>query len=353
MQNAERVWWALGFDQKPAWWPSQYPFNLWEASGLPPGPVVVHHSAVGRFVELAREAASRTESGRLPQAVLYLPPGASEPPEFAAYFDVVVSADETARLKQLLGCPQVLSVQEWAEELPREALFGGHEALWEHRNLPQEAREHLTSCEVCRKEFEQAVQARRRLLRTLCPEPEALARYVRGAVVADVTRHVERCPACGVELAVLQQELGTEPRVVPLGGKLMALWDRVAAALGVHEPPPLALDLSPLVGTVPLAAASQAEGQGLPSLHAELEGVRCSVQRSPEGHLWAALEADPEAPRKVRLVLGNPRWSQPQEWLVELRSIAPGRLGATLFLGRAEHLEPEAALFLLPEPTDA
>ena len=348
MNTAHRVW-VLGFPEKPPDWPAGVPFEPCSPDALPPGPVVVHSLAVGRFIEVA----SRTVSGRLPQAVLYLPPGASEPPEAAAYFDAVLRADETDRLAELLACPHTLSVHEWAEHLPREALFGALDALREHQSLPREAREHLAGCQVCRDEFQRAVQLRRRLLRALCPEPEILAGYARGAVVAHVTRHVEHCPACRAELSILQQELGTEPRVAPLGAKLRALWDRVAAPLGIHEPPRLAVDLSPLLGTLPLAAASQAEAQGVQSLHAELEGLRCTVQRSPEGHLWAALEADPQAPRRIRLVLTTPQWPQPQEWLVELRPIAPGRPGATLFLGRAEHLEPEAALFLVPEPTDA
>jgi hypothetical protein len=53
------------------------------------------------------------------------------------------------------------------------------------------------------------------------------------------------------------------------------------------------------------------------------------------------------------LVLASPKWAEPKEQIVELRQIAPDRLGATLFLGRTDDLDPEAALFLLPEPTDA
>lgn len=352
VNTVHRVW-VLGFPERPPDWPAGLPFNPCSPHSLPPGPVVVHPSEVAHFIELARRAASHTESGTLPRAVLYLPPGDSEPPEAAAYFDAVVRADETDRLVRLLTCPHTLSVHEWVEELPREALFGVLEVPWEHRNLPGEAREHLTRCRVCREEFHQALQARRRLLRALCPEPEALARYATGAGAAHLAHHVDRCPACRAELAALQRELGGEPRAVPLKPELRPLWDQVATLLGVRRLPPIAVDLSPLLATLPLAAKSLPETQGPQSLRAQLEGVRCTVQRSPEGLLWAAVEADPQAPRKVRLVLASLHWTQPQEWLVELRPIAPDRLGATLFLGRAEHLEPGAALFLVPEPTDA
>jgi hypothetical protein len=367
VNNPERVW-ALGFSEKPPGWPDDRPFELWEEGGLPPGPVVVHRSAVEQFIQLARQAAGSTESGRLPQAVLYLPLGDSEPPEAVAYFDAVVTADETDRLARLLACPQILSVHEWAEELPREALFGALDAPWEDPNLSPEAREHLATCQLCRDEFQQAVQFRRRLLRALCPEPKALASYARGTEAPHVARHVERCPACRAEVAVLRRELVTKPRAVPLGAKLQALWERVAALTGLRQLPPLGMDLSPLLGTLPLAAAAPPETQAPQSLQAQLEGLRCTVQRFPGGdlwafleavqrfpggHLWAFLAADLQAPRRVRLVLASPKWAEPKEQIVELRQIAPDRLGATLFLGRADDLDPEAALFLLPEPMDA
>jgi hypothetical protein len=113
------------------------------------------------------------------------------------------------------------------------------------------------------------------------------------------------------------------------------------------------MDLSPLLGTLPLAAAAPPETQAPQSLQAQLEGLRCTVQRFPGGDLWAFLAADLQAPRRVRLVLASPKWAEPKEQIVELRQIAPDRLGATLFLGRADDLDPEAALFLLPEPMDA
>jgi hypothetical protein len=326
VNDPERVW-ALGFSEKPPGWPDERPFELWEEGGLPPGPVVVHRSAVEQFIQLAREAARSTESGRLPQAVLYLPLGDSEPPEAVAYFDAVVTAGQTDRLARLLACPQILSVHEWAEELPREALFGALDAPWEDPNLSPEAREHLATCQPCRDEFQQAVQFRRRLLRALCPEPKALASYARGTEAPHVARHVERCPACRAELAVLRRELVTKPRV--------------------------GVDLSPLLGTLPLAAAAPPETQAPQWLQAQLGGLRCTVQRFPGGDLWAFLEADLQAPRRVRLVLASPKWAEPKEQIVELRQIAPDRLGATLFLGRTDDLDPEAALFLLPEPTDA
>jgi hypothetical protein len=86
--------------------------------------------------------AASQASGRLPEAVLYVPKGKEPPPEAAVYFDAVVREGEEARLAELLSCPLRLSMEEWVEELPLESVFSPKIA---HLGLPEWARKKLVS----------------------------------------------------------------------------------------------------------------------------------------------------------------------------------------------------------------
>ncbi len=77
-----------------------------------------------------------------------------------------------------------------------------------------EVEEHLAGCSNCRRSLEELGQAREWLVELWsasgesCPPAEALAEYVAGegepAARTTVERHLERCPACGELLGILQ-----------------------------------------------------------------------------------------------------------------------------------------------------
>ncbi len=59
MNTRHRVW-VLGFPEKPPDWPAGAPFEPCSPDVLPPGLVVVHYLAAGRFIQLVQAVASST-----------------------------------------------------------------------------------------------------------------------------------------------------------------------------------------------------------------------------------------------------------------------------------------------------
>jgi hypothetical protein len=97
----------------------------------------------------------------------------------------------------------------------------------------------------------------------------------------------------------------------------------------------------------------------IPSIRDRWEGsegeFHWTVRRSPVDEVWLTLEAEGEASRKVQVILADPAWLEPKIWTVELKPVRPGRVGATLSLGRVSHLDlrSDTTLFLRPEEADA
>lgn len=359
---------AVGFRKRPEAWPSEWDFRPLPRTHPPEGPIVVHLSALKRFIRFAQRMAASQASGRLPEAVLYVPKGKEPPPEAAVYFDAVVREGEEARLAELLSCPLRLSMDEWVEELPLEAVFTPEP--WKYGRLPEAVRQHLGACKSCREAFREALEARRRFHRAFCPDAWVLAAYARGESSEEVKAwepHLSRCPACRVEVRVLQRTEAPEP-------VWKRVWEKVAAYLGIPSSPlPIGIGLGDLAGAVlrsepawtmelltakefgaPLFAFLQ-----IPSIRDRWEGsegeFHWTVRRSPVGEVWLTLEAEGEASRKVQVILADPAWLKPKIWTVKLKPVRPGRVGATLSLGRVSHLDLRAdtTLFLRPEEADA
>jgi len=149
---------AVGFRKRPEAWPSEWDFRPLPRARPPEGPIVVHLSALKRFIRFAQRMAASQASGRLPEAVLYVPKGKEPPPEAAVYFDAVVREGEEARLAELLSCPLRLSMDEWVEELPLEAVFTQGPEPWKYGRLPEAVRQHLEACKSCREAFREALE---------------------------------------------------------------------------------------------------------------------------------------------------------------------------------------------------
>jgi len=198
-----------GFDRAPEviWPPDLQPIPL-GPEPWPEGPVVVHAADAQAFAAAA--AARPLPNGRLPEAILYRPPGIVVDAETDGYFDAEVLAEDWDALRRLLACPQQIVQAELAEELPLRFLQELDRPIAEVATaelpLAAAARAHLAECAVCRLAFDRAVEERlrqRRLL--LCPDTGRLAAYARGAPDAQVQKHLLTCRACQAEVAVLSE----------------------------------------------------------------------------------------------------------------------------------------------------
>jgi hypothetical protein len=188
------------------------------------GPVLVHVQAVREF----QRAAQPRPDGRLPDAILYLPQGVSEPKEAWVYFDAVVKAGDWEALRRLAACPRQFTVAEWAQEVPaeqREELLQELESMGaeEHGSwgaegasmflsspalapIPLEVQKHLAECEPCRRALARALEGERSLHWLLhCPPVARLAAHARGQADPWVEAHLAHCAACRGELAALQE----------------------------------------------------------------------------------------------------------------------------------------------------
>lgn len=95
----------------------------------------------------------------------------------------------------------------------------------------QEIREHLSLCPSCTarlnqmKQFESSL--RQRLKRFDCPSPQQLGDYQLGLLEADeaeaIQRHLEQCPRCKAELAMLIQFLEQASGDDTVGNKIIPL----------------------------------------------------------------------------------------------------------------------------------
>jgi len=173
---------------------------------LPESPVVVHRRAFEVFQKEALQLGA--QFGRMPWAILYLPPGEESPPEVWSYVDAVVTAGDWERLRRLLQCPRRFESMEWVEEIPMNRLFALSEPPTAEEilelPLPTELREHIAQCEACQEAFTEALEARRGMARMFCPSSASLRIYLQeGGRTLWIQRHLTICPLCRSEAEVL------------------------------------------------------------------------------------------------------------------------------------------------------
>jgi hypothetical protein len=182
------------------------------------GSLVVHARALPAFQD---EALAGSAGGApLPNAVLFLPAGATEPPDAWLFFDAVVREPDWDALRLALSCPRRPAMAELADELPAAFLSGLRQPIAElplaHLPLPPAGRDHLATCAACRQAFDAAVDSRLRWRRRLCPPPADLAAHAGGATDEAIARHLATCAACQAEVAALQPQPAPPVVRVPL-----------------------------------------------------------------------------------------------------------------------------------------
>lgn len=187
-------------------WPADlHAVSLPQLDHLPGTPLVVHARAFEAFREEALKLGARF--GRMPGAILYLPPGMEIPQEAWSYVDAVAEAEDWETLRELLRCPRRFESAEWTEEIPGDRLFvlPDPPSVEEIRTLPlpAEVLEHLISCGTCQEAFTEALRVRRRMARMLCPSPARLRTYLEGMGERWIGRHLERCAICRSEAEAL------------------------------------------------------------------------------------------------------------------------------------------------------
>lgn len=389
---------VYGFEEAELeeWPPDLRPEPVRSLDSLPEAPVVVHLRAFPAFREAALALGERF--GRMPDAVLYRPPGEASPEGAASFVDAEVEARDWEALRRLMACPRRFRSAEWAEDVPEDHLFAMADpptpAELADLPLPPEVREHLRQCAVCQEAFAEALRARRAMARMLCPPAARLIAYLRGADDPGMALHLERCRWCQAEAAALF------PQVVPVGPSLV---DRIAdprqpaflreqAARRLAELQDLSSEIlerlirlrAPLLAPLqalrdwveriyeqggealrgaepwgvirlralarpPALAAAPSEAPPPLRLAGEVGGIRYTLmQQDPGGELWLSLEAGGEGPRRLRVVLLDPERGELVSREAELRPIRPDQVGTILFLGRASDLPvgPESAIII-------
>lgn len=191
---------VYGFEEEERnrWPVDLHAMPLPQLDRLPETPVVIHLRAFEAFREEALRLGARF--GRMPWAILYLPPGGEIPQEAWSYVDAVVKAEDWETLRRLLRCPRRFESAEWAEEIPGDRLFALSDppTVEEIKGLPLpvEIREHLSHCMACQESFAEALRARRRMARMFCPSPERLRAYLEGRGERWIGRHLAHCTIC-------------------------------------------------------------------------------------------------------------------------------------------------------------
>lgn len=299
------------------------------------GPVVVPFARLETFRRRIMEF-----RGRKPDAILLVPQEASVPPDAGWEVDDIVLEGDWDRLRAVLQCARKWVTDELVEEIPTERLFDPTESVLQH--LPSDVREHVAVCATCRGAFENGLRERRRLARSLCPGVDRLASYVRGGGDPFVEFHLERCRACRSEAEILQKRFPGALSIEERG----QLREKVARVCGVGGKDVLSVGLGGLISESALAAAGPEARK--PSLEGRVRGLAWRIWRQHDT-CFLYLEAEGKVGRSVRLALHDPAWEEPAVQRVQLTQVDPGRLGATVLLGRIGHvrLSPRTFLFVV------
>ena len=178
----------------------------WTGTGL----LMVHVRAIDTFLSEVHKF--RSPDGRLPDAILYLPKGMDPPKGAWAYFDAIVREGDWQAIRDLARCPRQFLMAEMVEDLPATLFFNADQPITSiplrELPLPQTVLDHLEVCDTCREQFNHVLEKRIRWRRQLfCPDVATLATYAQGMATPHVQKHLESCPMCRAELAILQGEM--------------------------------------------------------------------------------------------------------------------------------------------------
>lgn len=177
----------MGFaEEELAAWPrsltprSLTPRSLAAAVTRRPAIVVAHRRAAGEFAAMVQEWEAGRETGRPPDAVLYLPAGDDISPRLASYFCAVVAAEDWPGLETALADAATLPLLEESDEVPLYELAQGPEEVDDatllavaEPLLSEAARAACTEDARFRARFLAALRQRIALWRRMMPPPLA------------------------------------------------------------------------------------------------------------------------------------------------------------------------------------